>query len=62
MSASACASVVVDGVRAAEAFGLVTKDDNYESFVHAVALEVANRATIRENQRKEISRHVHVVV
>lgn len=35
---------------------VVTKDDNYESFVHDVALEVANRSTIREQQRKEIAR------
>jgi len=36
--------------------GLVSTDDNYESFVHDVALEVANRRAIREQQRKEIAR------
>lgn len=35
---------------------VVSKDDNYESFVHDVALEVANRTTIREQQRKEVAR------
>jgi len=35
---------------------LISKDDNYESFVHDVALEVANRHAIREAQRKEIAR------
>merc|ERR1712137_275784 len=39
-----------------EAADFVSKDDNYESFVHDVALEVANRATIREQQRKEVAR------
>jgi Ras GTPase-activating-like protein IQGAP2/3 len=35
---------------------VISKDDNYESFVHDVALEVANRSVIREQQRKEIAR------
>jgi len=35
---------------------LVSKEDNYESFIHDVALEVANRSSIREQQRKEILR------
>lgn len=35
---------------------VISKDDNYESFVHDVALEVANRSVIRESQRKEIAR------
>jgi len=35
---------------------VISKDDNYESFVHDVALEVANRSIIREQQRKEIAR------
>jgi len=47
---------ILENISKLEEYGMVTKDDNYESFVHAVALEVANRATIRENQRKEISR------
>merc|ERR1712065_65326 len=47
---------ILENISKLEEYGMVTKDDNYESFVHAVALEVANRAQIRENQRKEISR------
>ncbi len=47
---------ILENISKLEEYHLVTKDDNYESFVHEVALEVANRATIRENQRKEISR------
>jgi hypothetical protein len=35
---------------------LVSKEDNYESFIYDVALEVANRSAIREQQRKEIIR------
>jgi len=35
---------------------VVSKEDNYESFIHDVALEVANRSAIREQQRKEIIR------
>jgi len=35
---------------------VVSKEDNYESFIHDVALEVANRSHIREQQRKEIVR------
>jgi len=35
---------------------MVSKNDNYESFVHQIAIEVANRNTIREQQRKEIAR------
>jgi len=35
---------------------VVSKEDNYESFIHDVALEVANRSNIREAQRKEILR------
>jgi len=35
---------------------LVSKEDNYESFIFDVALEVANRSAIREQQRKEIVR------
>jgi len=40
---------------------VVTKEDNYESFVHDVALEVANRTAIREQQRKEIARLTHTL-
>lgn len=47
---------ILENISKLEEYGMVSKDDNYESFVHDVALEVANRATIREAQRKEISR------
>jgi Ras GTPase-activating-like protein IQGAP2/3 len=39
-----------------EAADRVTKDDNYDSFVHDVALEVINRNAIRNHQKKEIER------
>jgi len=47
---------VLENIQKLETFGLVTKNDNYESFVRDIALEVANRNTIREQQKKEIVR------
>lgn len=47
---------ILENLGKLEAAEIVSKDDNYESFVHDVALEVANRATIREQQRKEVTR------
>merc|ERR1712137_327040 len=47
---------ILENLGKLEAAEMVTKEDNYESFVHDVALEVANRATIREQQRKEVAR------
>jgi len=47
---------ILENMGKLERDGLVTKDDNYESFVHDVALEVANRRAIRETQRKEVTR------
>eukprot|EP01100_Stratorugosa_tubuloviscum_P003617 TRINITY_DN187_c1_g2_i1.p1 TRINITY_DN187_c1_g2~~TRINITY_DN187_c1_g2_i1.p1 ORF type:complete len:825 (+),score=410.29 TRINITY_DN187_c1_g2_i1:219-2693(+) len=47
---------VLENLGKLEKASFVTKDDNYDSFVHDVALEVANRAAIREQQRKEIIR------
>jgi len=47
---------ILENLGKLEAADFVSKDDNYESFVHDVALEVANRATIREQQRKEVAR------
>jgi len=35
---------------------LVSEEDDYQSFVKDLAMEVANRATIRERQKKEIAR------
>jgi len=47
---------ILDNVKILEAEGLITKSDNYASFLRDIALEVANRAEIREQQRKEIKR------
>lgn len=47
---------ILENLGKLESAEMVTKDDNYESFVHDVALEVANRNTIREQQRKEVAR------
>jgi len=47
---------ILENLGKLESADMVTKEDNYESFVHDVALEVANRATIREQQRKEVQR------
>jgi len=47
---------ILENLGKLEAVDVVSKEDNYESFVHDVALEVANRATIREQQRKEVAR------
>jgi len=47
---------ILENLGKLEAVDMVTKEDNYESFVHDVALEVANRATIREQQRREVVR------
>merc|ERR1712137_891772 len=47
---------ILENLGKLETADIVSKEDNYESFVHDVALEVANRATIREQQRKEVAR------
>jgi Ras GTPase-activating-like protein IQGAP2/3 len=47
---------ILENLGKLEAADVVSKDDNYDSFVHDVAIEVANRATIREQQRKEVAR------
>eukprot|EP01098_Paradermamoeba_levis_P003689 TRINITY_DN1650_c0_g1_i4.p1 TRINITY_DN1650_c0_g1~~TRINITY_DN1650_c0_g1_i4.p1 ORF type:complete len:515 (+),score=188.55 TRINITY_DN1650_c0_g1_i4:165-1547(+) len=47
---------VLENIQKLEADGLLSKNDNYESFVHDVALEVANRNVIKEQQKKEIYR------
>jgi len=47
---------ILDNIKTLEAEGLVTKADNYSGFLRDIALEVANRAEIREQQRKEIKR------
>jgi hypothetical protein len=47
---------ILENIKTLEAEGMITKDDNYSSFLRDIALEVANRAEIREQQRKEIKR------
>eukprot|EP01104_Vermistella_antarctica_P021059 TRINITY_DN92_c0_g1_i1.p1 TRINITY_DN92_c0_g1~~TRINITY_DN92_c0_g1_i1.p1 ORF type:complete len:902 (-),score=333.68 TRINITY_DN92_c0_g1_i1:111-2654(-) len=47
---------ILENLGKLEAEDMVSKDDNYESFVHDVALEVANRNAIRDQQRREIAR------
>jgi len=47
---------VQDNLKKLEERGLVSASDNYASFLRAVALEVANRQSIREQQKKEVRR------
>jgi Ras GTPase-activating-like protein IQGAP2/3 len=47
---------ILENINQLEQEEMVTKDDNYESFVHDVAREVANRNAIRARQQKEIER------
>jgi len=47
---------ILENIKTLEAEGLISKLDNYASFLRDIALEVANRAQIREQQRKEIKR------
>jgi len=47
---------ILDNIVNLEKEELIFKSDNYSSFLRDIALEVANRAEIREQQRKEIKR------
>lgn len=47
---------ILDNLKKLEGEGSVTKDDNYSEFLREIALEVANRAAVREQQKKEIKR------
>lgn len=47
---------ILENIKTLEAEGFITKRDNYSSFLKDIALEVANRQEIREQQRKEIKR------
>lgn len=49
-------SKILDNLKNLEGEGSVTKDDNYAEFLREIALEVANRAAVREQQKKEIKR------
>jgi len=47
---------ILDNISTLEKEELINKGDNYATFLRDIALEVANRAEIREQQRKEIKR------
>jgi len=47
---------IFDNITTLEKDNVVTKNDNYSSFLRDIALEVANRQAVREQQRKEIKR------
>jgi len=47
---------ILENIAKLEKEGRLSKSDRYESFVHDISLEVANRAAIREQQKKEIER------
>lgn len=47
---------ILENIKSLETEGFITKADNYAGFLRDIALEVANRAEIREQQRKEIKR------
>jgi len=47
---------ILENIAKLEKEGRLSKSDRYESFVHDISLEVANRAVIREQQKKEIER------
>jgi len=47
---------IFDNITVLEKDNVITKNDNYSSFLRDIALEVANRQAVREQQRKEIKR------
>jgi len=47
---------ILENIASLEKEEMIFKSDNYSSFLRDIALEVANRAEIREQQRKEIKR------
>jgi len=47
---------LLENIKVLETEGLINKTDNHAGFLRDIALEVANRAEIREQQRKEIKR------
>eukprot|EP00026_Physarum_polycephalum_P002687 Phypoly_transcript_02695.p1 GENE.Phypoly_transcript_02695~~Phypoly_transcript_02695.p1 ORF type:complete len:813 (+),score=183.58 Phypoly_transcript_02695:90-2528(+) len=46
----------LENLKKLEEKGLITSSDNYAGFLREVALEVANRQSIREQQKKEVRR------
>tara|TARA_R110002050_G_scaffold221996_1_gene357888 strand:+ start:1084 stop:1503 length:420 start_codon:yes stop_codon:yes gene_type:complete len=47
---------ILENIGLLEREGLLNKADNYEGFIRDVALEVINRNSIREQQKKEVIR------
>jgi len=47
---------ILENLGQLEREGKISKQDNYESFLRDIALEVANRKVIREQQRREVAR------
>jgi len=47
---------ILENINKLEKEGRLTKNDRYESFVKDIAIEVTNRAVIREQQKREIAR------
>jgi len=47
---------ILENLGKLERDGKISKSDNYESFLRDIALEVANRKVIREQQRREVAR------
>eukprot|EP00027_Filamoeba_sp_ATCC50430_P012203 CAMPEP_0168574896 /NCGR_PEP_ID=MMETSP0413-20121227/19350_1 /TAXON_ID=136452 /ORGANISM="Filamoeba nolandi, Strain NC-AS-23-1" /LENGTH=918 /DNA_ID=CAMNT_0008608319 /DNA_START=71 /DNA_END=2824 /DNA_ORIENTATION=+ len=47
---------VLENIKTLEGEGLISKNDNHAAFLKDIALEVANRQQIREQQRKEVKR------
>jgi len=47
---------ILDNLKQLEAEGAITQKDSYANLLKDIALEVANRAEVREQQRKEIKR------
>jgi hypothetical protein len=54
--AAAQINKILENIAKLEKEGRLSKSDRYESFVHDISLEVANRAVIREQQKREIER------
>ena len=48
--------LILSNLTRLEEVGMVTHEDNYESFIRLVALEVTNRRIIRDQQKKEVTR------
>jgi len=47
---------IMENIKALETGGMISSSDRYAAFLRDISLEVANRAEIREQQKKEIKR------